>query len=96
VLLKVKVVLFAEAQLQQIVIKRFLAHVYLLGCVLEGVSDELLVAQNTIVQTSPKTNFLNDIFDRSLFGSLSFDFDLDLIGRRVFSSLCFYGHGLSL
>lgn len=77
-LLEIKVVLLAEAQLQEVIIERFLAHAYFRGCVFERVPDEVAFAQHSIIEPSPQTDFLDDLLDGSFFCALSFIFSFAL------------------
>lgn len=70
-LLKVEVELFAESQLQKVVVEGFLAHINLLGCVFKSVADDLsFFIRHSIVQLTPQRNFFDDVLNSSFFCSL--------------------------
>lgn len=71
VLLKVEVVLFAEAQLQQVVVKRLLGHVHFRRSVFERIPHKIAISENSVVQTAPKTHLLNDFLNRSLLSTFT-------------------------
>ena len=78
VLLEVEVVLFAEAQLQEVVVERLLAHVDLGRGVLQRVPHKIALPQNAIVESSPQAYLLDDFLDGSLLGALALVFALAL------------------
>ena len=77
-LLEVKVILFAEAELKQVVVQRLLAHIDFGGGVFERVPNQVALAQHSVVQSPPEAHFLNDFLDRPLLRALAFVFALTL------------------
>ena len=61
--LKVKAVLLAEAQLQEIIVEGLLAHLNFLGGIFEAVAHEIAIAIDSIVELAPEGHFLNDVRD---------------------------------
>jgi len=70
VLLEVEIVLFAEAHLKQIVVEALLGNTDLAGCVFERIAHQVSVANDSVVQLAPETDFLDDLFDCALLGTL--------------------------
>lgn len=68
-LLKVKAVLFAESELQEVVIKRFLADSYFSGSFFEAVSHLFAVYQDPVVQLAPESHTVDNVGDASFLGS---------------------------
>jgi len=85
VILKVKFILLAEAQLQEVIIKGLLAHTDFRRPVLQGVSNQVTVSQHTVVESTPKGHLLDDLLDRALFGSLC---PACLVTLRIIAIVC--------
>ena len=65
--LKVKSVFFAEPHLQQIVVQRLLTHTNLRGCILKGVTDQVAISKDSVVEFAPQTDLFDDVLNRTLF-----------------------------
>jgi hypothetical protein len=70
VLLKVKSILLAKTQLEQIVIETLFGYAHLGCCVLQTVADQISLSVDAIVEFPPERNLLDNVGDGSLLCSL--------------------------
>lgn len=70
VLLKVKAVLLAKPQLEQVVVQGLLADANLAGSVLQRVPHQVSVSVDSVVEFSPQGDLLDDVGDGALFRAL--------------------------
>lgn len=70
VLLKVKSILLAKTQLEQIVIQTLFGYAHLSCCILQTVADKISLSVDAIVEFPPERNLLDDVGDGSLLSSL--------------------------
>ena len=82
VLLKIKVVLLAEAQLQQVVVERLLRDVDLHGCLLERVAHHFAIVEHAVVQSAPQAHLLDDLLDGALLRPLHFHAPVRVLTRK--------------
>lgn len=61
IVLKIKPVLLAKSELQQIVVKRFFAHLNFGSSVFEREADEVSFAVDSVVQFAPQGHLLDDV-----------------------------------
>lgn len=85
VLLEVKVILFTEAELKQVVIQRLFAHIDFSGGVFERVPYQVPLSQHSVVQSPPEAHFLDDFFNWSLLRAFAFVFPLALPKQSTWS-----------
>ena len=71
VLLEIEPELFAEPQLQEVVVQGLLRHPHLLGSVFERVPKQVsFVVVHTVVEFPPETHLLDDLLNRPFLGAL--------------------------
>ena len=72
VLLEIETILLSESKLEQVVIEGLLRDIDFGCCIFEGVANKISISKNSIVQFSPKTDFLDDLLYRTFFGPFGF------------------------
>lgn len=72
ILLEVEAELLAESKLEQVVIKRFFADAYCQSRILKGVANNVTITFDTVVHSSPKGYFVDDVCNASLLSTLGY------------------------
>jgi hypothetical protein len=63
VLLEVETILFAKTKLEQVIVKTFFTDSNFGSSVFKTVSDEVSISVDTVIEFSPKRDFLDDVRD---------------------------------